>query len=95
MTLALAVSAQAYAAEELHLYNWNNYLSESTAKNFEAYCKCKLVQDFYGDNEEMLAVGDRRQRLRHRGADRLRGGGADQAGQGAAAGQNSCPTSRT
>ncbi|WP_019102510.1 hypothetical protein, partial [Chromobacterium haemolyticum] len=55
VTLALAVSAQAYAAEELHLYNWNNYLSESTAKSFEAYCKCKLVQDFYGDNEEMLA----------------------------------------
>ncbi|MFK7087743.1 spermidine/putrescine ABC transporter substrate-binding protein [Chromobacterium violaceum] len=53
--LALAASTQAFAAEELHLYNWNNYLSESAAKNFEAYCKCKLVQDYYGDNEELLA----------------------------------------
>ncbi|AXK38465.1 ABC transporter substrate-binding protein [Crenobacter cavernae] len=55
LALALATSANAFAAEELHLYNWNNYLSEAAAKRFEASCKCKLVQDFYGDNEEMLA----------------------------------------
>ena len=55
MAASLAASASAFAADELHLYNWNNYLSESTAKDFEAYCKCKLVQDYYGDNEEMLA----------------------------------------
>ncbi|MCW3482183.1 spermidine/putrescine ABC transporter substrate-binding protein [Neisseriaceae bacterium JH1-16] len=53
--LALAAAANAYAADTLHLYNWNNYLSDATAKRFEAYCKCKLVQDYYGDNEEMLA----------------------------------------
>ena len=40
---------------ELHLYNWNNYLAEDTAKAFEEACKCKLVQDYYSDNEEMLA----------------------------------------
>ena len=40
---------------ELHLYNWNNYLAEETAKSFEESCKCKLVQDYYSDNEEMLA----------------------------------------
>jgi spermidine/putrescine transport system substrate-binding protein len=40
---------------ELHLYNWNNYLAEETAKAFEASCKCKLVQDYYSDNEELLA----------------------------------------
>ena len=40
---------------ELRLYNWNNYLAEDTAKAFEASCKCKLVQDYYSDNEEMLA----------------------------------------
>lgn len=55
VALALATSTQAFAANELHLYNWNNYLSEATTKSFEAYCKCKLVQDYYGDNEEMLA----------------------------------------
>ena len=43
------------AANELHLYNWNNYLAEETAKRFEAYCQCKLVQDYYSDNEELLA----------------------------------------
>ena len=55
LSLALVASAQAFAADELHLYNWNNYLSDATAKRFEAYCKCKLVQDYYGDNEDMLA----------------------------------------
>lgn len=40
---------------ELHLYNWNNYLAEETAKKFEEACKCRLVQDYYSDNEEMLA----------------------------------------
>jgi spermidine/putrescine transport system substrate-binding protein len=40
---------------ELHLYNWNNYLAEETAKEYEAFCKCKLTQDYYSDNEELLA----------------------------------------
>ncbi|MBA3504599.1 MAG: spermidine/putrescine ABC transporter substrate-binding protein [Betaproteobacteria bacterium] len=42
-------------SNELRLYNWNNYLAEETAKSFEAFCKCRLVQDYYSDNEEMLA----------------------------------------
>jgi spermidine/putrescine transport system substrate-binding protein len=40
---------------ELRLYNWNNYLAEDSAKAFEASCNCKLVQDYYSDNEELLA----------------------------------------
>jgi spermidine/putrescine transport system substrate-binding protein len=40
---------------ELHLYNWNNYIAEDTVKRFEAFCKCRLVQDYYSDNEELLA----------------------------------------
>ena len=43
------------SASELHLYNWNNYLAEDSAKAFEASCACKLVQDYYSDNEELLA----------------------------------------
>jgi len=43
------------AANTLHLYNWNNYISEGTVKRFQAFCKCKLAQDYYSDNEEMLA----------------------------------------
>src|SRR3546814_7945199 len=55
--LLLAVVAQvpAQAQDKLHLYNWNNYLAPQTAKRFEAFCKCELVQAYYGDNEEMLA----------------------------------------
>ena len=43
------------AEDVLHIYNWNNALSADTAKRFEQSCKCRLVQDYYGDNEEMLA----------------------------------------
>ncbi len=45
----------AYGADELHLYNWNNYIAPETVDRFEAYCKCKVVQDYYSDNEELLA----------------------------------------
>jgi len=48
-------SAARSGGNELRLYNWNNYLAEETAKSFEAFCKCRLVQDYYSDNEEMLA----------------------------------------
>jgi spermidine/putrescine transport system substrate-binding protein len=50
-----APKAAASSGNELHLFNWNNYLAEETAKAFEASCKCKLVQDFFSDNEELLA----------------------------------------
>ena len=39
----------------LYLYNWNNYISEETVRRFEAHCRCELKQDYYSDNEEMLA----------------------------------------
>jgi spermidine/putrescine transport system substrate-binding protein len=39
----------------LHLYNWNNYISDQTLARFEASCRCRVVQDYYSDNEEMLA----------------------------------------
>ena len=45
----------AHAADVLHLYNWNNYISEETVARFEAQCGCRVVQDYYSDNEEMLA----------------------------------------
>lgn len=45
----------ALARDRLYLYNWNNYISEETIKRFEAFCGCDLVQDYYSDNEEMLA----------------------------------------
>lgn len=39
----------------LHLFNWNNYITPETVKRFEQSCHCKLSQDYYSDNEEMLA----------------------------------------
>lgn len=55
-TLLLAlVAISAQAQGKLHLYNWNNYISDETVRRFETACKCQLVQSYYGDNEEMLA----------------------------------------
>ena len=39
----------------LHLFNWNNYIAPETVRRFEKFCNCKLSQDYYSDNEEMLA----------------------------------------
>jgi len=54
-TLSFFAVATAQAADEFHLYNWNNYLAPDTVARFEAFCKCKVIQTYYGDNEEMLA----------------------------------------
>jgi spermidine/putrescine transport system substrate-binding protein len=54
--LALVVSLPVAAKDDvLHLYNWNNYMSEETIKRFEDFCKCKVKQTYYSDNDEMLA----------------------------------------
>ena len=53
--LLLLLSLPLHAADTLYLYNWNNYISEATLARFETQCQCKVVQDYYSDNEEMLA----------------------------------------
>ena len=40
---------------DLYLFNWNNYIAPETIKRFELSCNCELSQDYYSDNEEMLA----------------------------------------
>src|SRR2546423_11948949 len=53
---AVTLSAgDAQAADQLHLYNWNNYIAPETIKRFEQQCKCEVVQTYYSDNEELLA----------------------------------------
>src|SRR5215204_7040864 len=52
--LLLALPAIA-ARDQLHLYNWNNYIAPETVKRFEESCKCDVVQTYYSDNEELLA----------------------------------------
>jgi len=53
--LVFWLSSALHAADVLHLYNWNNYISDATVARFERACQCRLVQDYYSDNEEMLA----------------------------------------
>ncbi|HSV21131.1 MAG TPA: spermidine/putrescine ABC transporter substrate-binding protein [Casimicrobiaceae bacterium] len=52
---ALLLATSAFGADQLHLYNWNNYIAPETVKRFEAQCKCEVVQTYYSDNEELLA----------------------------------------
>ena len=54
VSLLFALPACA-AKDEFHLYNWNNYLAPETVARFEEACKCKVVQTYYSDNEELLA----------------------------------------
>lgn len=51
----LLMAASAHAEDVLHLYNWNNYISGETVARFEQQCGCRVEQDYYSDNEEMLA----------------------------------------
>ena len=55
--LALAASCAGAAAQRdtLYVYNWNNYITDDTVARFERLCACRLVQDYYADNEELLA----------------------------------------
>jgi spermidine/putrescine transport system substrate-binding protein len=43
------------ADDVLYLYIWNNYISERTVTRFEEACRCAVKQDYYSENEEMLA----------------------------------------
>ncbi len=53
--LLASVLSPAAAKDQLHLYNWNNYIAPETVKRFEDFCKCEVVQTYYSDNEELLA----------------------------------------
>ena len=52
---SLLLAAPAFAKDQFHLYNWNNYIAPETIKRFEESCKCEVVQTYYSDNEELLA----------------------------------------
>ena len=39
----------------LYLFNWNHYIAPETVKRFERSCNCNLSQNYYSDNEELLA----------------------------------------
>lgn len=55
VALAQVLPAPVGAAGTLQLYNWNNHIAQATVRRFETACGCRVQQDFYSDNEEMLA----------------------------------------
>ena len=58
LAVALALVAGAARAgpqDVLRMFNWNNYMTDEAVARFEALCSCRLAQDYYSDNEEMLA----------------------------------------
>lgn len=55
--LALVPGLRSARAQQavLRMFNWNNYITEESVRAFESLCGCRLAQDYYADNEEMLA----------------------------------------
>ena len=51
----LAVLAGPVLAEEIHVYNWSEYIGPDTVKGFEAETGIKVVYDFYDSNEVLEA----------------------------------------
>jgi len=52
---AWLASSAAWAAEELHLYNWGDYINPQILTRFTEETGIKVSLDVYGSNEEMLA----------------------------------------
>jgi spermidine/putrescine transport system substrate-binding protein len=55
LAVLIGSSISARAEDVLHLYNWNNYMSEETIRRFEGVCKCKVKQTYYSDNDELIS----------------------------------------
>lgn len=52
---ALALTASFAVAEELHVYNWSDYIAEDTIEKFEAATGIKVIYDVYDSNEVLEA----------------------------------------
>ncbi|MFT6772332.1 MAG: putrescine transport system substrate-binding protein [Paracoccaceae bacterium] len=52
---AMAVSAGAAAAEDLHIYNWSDYIAEDTIAKFEAATGINVTYDVFDSNEVLEA----------------------------------------
>ena len=44
-----------YAVNNLNLFIGSNYIADETISRYEKSCNCHLEQNFFNDNEEMLA----------------------------------------
>lgn len=51
----MATAVTATAQEELHIYNWSDYIAEDTVANFEKATGIKVTYDVYDSNEVLEA----------------------------------------
>jgi spermidine/putrescine transport system substrate-binding protein len=49
------LSLTVYAEKVLNVYIGSNYIADSTIARIQKQCKCRVVQSYFNDNEEMLA----------------------------------------
>ena len=67
----LAFAPRADARDQLHLYNWNNYIAPETVKRFEGVVQVRSRADLLlGQRGAAREARRRRQGLRRAGADR-------------------------
>ncbi len=55
MFCSLALTPLVHAEEQLHVYNWSDYIAEDTVAKFEAATKIKVSYDVYDSNEVLEA----------------------------------------
>ena len=55
ITSLLSTSITAHAEEQLHIYNWSDYIAEDTIEQFEAETGIDVVYDVYDANEVLEA----------------------------------------
>ncbi len=55
LLLNLLCSSAAFAEPVLNVYIGTNYIAEETIKRLEAECHCRVQQNYFNANEEMLA----------------------------------------
>lgn len=53
--ILLLIAPAVFAADVLHIYNWNNYIAPETLERFREECRCRIAYDTYGSNDELLA----------------------------------------
>ncbi|MCP8689775.1 polyamine ABC transporter substrate-binding protein [Marinobacterium sedimentorum] len=53
--LVFGASLQAFAQQELHIYNWSDYIAEDTIERFQQESGIKVLYDVYDSNEVLEA----------------------------------------
>ena len=56
--VVLSLSLTAGAEDQLHIYNWSDYIAEDTIASFEKQTGIKVTYDVYDSNEILEALTD-------------------------------------